>query len=185
MPEPLRSTNNVLFSGRAPSLKFATIRYMTFQLPVQWFPQLYAFRIAGQYRASQLMELMSSMSSLEYVELYDLRSDNAEFWPMISFPQLKHLIINGQFVACLKVLSHTTVPPGCGLQMVRSDHREYITDEGLLATSRVFARYCETYFKVHIPTSIGLSIQQTSFDFCSSLTNRIDSRAWVCFSRHS
>ena len=32
VPEPLRSTNNVLFSGRAPSLKFATICYMNFQL---------------------------------------------------------------------------------------------------------------------------------------------------------
>jgi hypothetical protein len=165
VPEPLRSTNNVLFSGRAPSLKFATIRHMTFQLPAQWFSQLYAFRIAGQYRASQLMESMSSMSFLEYVQLSDLRSDDAEFWPTISLPQLKHLIIDGQFAACLKVVSHTIVPPGCGLQILRADRREYITDADLLAASQVLARYCETYFKVHIPTTIRLSIHRTVFDF--------------------
>ena len=167
VPEPLRSTTNVLFSGRAPLLKFATIRRMTFQLPAQWFSQLYAFRIAGQYRASQLMESMSSMSFLEYVELFDLRSDDAEFWPTISFPQLKHLVIDGQFAACLKVLSHTTVPPGCGLQILRADRQEYITDADLLAASQVLARYCETYFKVHIPTSIRLSIYRAVFDFCN------------------
>lgn len=166
VPEPLRS-NNILFSGRAPSLKFVTIRYMNFQLPTQWFSQLYAFRIAGQYRASQLMQSMSSMSFLEYLELYDLRSDNAEFWPTISLPRLKDLIINSQFAACLKVLSHTTVPPGCGLQIVRPDRREYITDADLLAASQVLSPYCETYFKIHFPTSIRLSIQRTSFYFCN------------------
>jgi len=138
---------------------------MNFQLPAQWFSQLYAFRIAGQYRASQLMESMSSMSLLEYVELYDLCSDNSGFWQTISLPQLKQLIINGQFPACLKALSHMTVPPGCGLQIFGPEDQDYITDADILTASQVLARYCEAYFKVHIPTSIRLSITWTSFVF--------------------
>ena len=119
------------------------------------------------------MESMSSMSLLEYVELYDLRSDNSGLWQTISLPRLKYLIINGQFEACLKVLSHTTVPPGCGLQIVRPDPQDYITDADILTASQVLAPYCEAYFKVHTPTSIRLSINWTSFAF-STISGDID-----------
>ncbi|KIM42073.1 hypothetical protein M413DRAFT_410679 [Hebeloma cylindrosporum] len=168
VPEPLRSTHNVLFSGRAPSLKFVTIRHMNFQLPAQWFPQLYTFQRLGQCRTSQLMESMSSMPFLEYLELFELGSDDAEFGRTISLPRLKLLVISGQFAACLRVLSHLTVSPGCGLEIDWSNHREdTITDADLFAASQVLTQYCKSYFKVHIPTSIKMSIRWTFFDFCN------------------
>ena len=90
-PNPLQSTTNVLFSGRAPSLRSVNIRHMDFQLPAPWLSQLSELRLAGRFAPDIIMESLSAMPFLEGLEIcssHDAGNTHPQ-WPNIILPRLK------------------------------------------------------------------------------------------------
>jgi hypothetical protein len=166
LPNPLRSTTNVLFSGRAPSLRSVTIRHMDFQFPAPWLSQLSELRLAGRFAPEIIMTSLSAMPLLEMLEISNSHSAGNPHtqWPNIILPRLKCLITRGPLGACLMLLDHIILPPGCGLDF---GSHIFVADQDLdLSTAlRVFSRYCKGYFKIHNPSSIQLLLGPTSFGF--------------------
>jgi hypothetical protein len=165
-PNPLRSTTNVLFSGRAPSLRSVTIRHMDFHLPAPWLSQLSELHLAGRFVPDIIMESLSAMPFLEVLEISNSHDAGKPHprWPNITLPRLKCLAMKGPLGACLMLLDHIILPPGCGL-----DFRCHIffagQDLDLSTALRVLSRYCKGYFKTHNPSSIQLLLARTSFGF--------------------
>ena len=85
-------------------------------------------------------------------------------WPNIILPRLKCLTARGPLGACLMLLDHIILPPGCGINF---GSHIFVADQDLdLSTAlRVLSRYYEGYFKTHNPSSIQLLLGPTSFGF--------------------
>ena len=186
LPEPLRSTNNILFSGQAPSLRSVNIHRMNFQLPTQWFSaesQLSTLCISGQSAPCQLqvVESLSALPFLEILEIYGFHFRNLpDKGPKVNLPRLKHLITSGDLRACLILLDRIIPPPGCGLTL-SNDESEPITDEDLSTASRLLSRYCESYFTTYIPQFIQLTLAPYLFSFGDSFEADIPSfKAAIC-----
>lgn len=164
-PEPLRSTTNILFSDRAPSLRSLGIYCLDFQLPAPWFSQLSTLYLEGHFEPDGLMESLSAMPLLEILDIFNThRGHPKSRWPTIFRPHLKALAMTGCLAASLMVLDHIMPPPGCGLDFSNC-HSLIATEPDLTTISRVLPRYCEGYFKKYDPHAIELTLGSTQFIF--------------------
>ncbi|KIM40913.1 hypothetical protein M413DRAFT_445685 [Hebeloma cylindrosporum] len=171
-PSNLLSSDLVLFSGQAPSLREFFTRGVAMNFPAPWLSQLHRFSLSSPI--TDINELLNAMKEMSDVEYVSLRTGLGNIHPKgpspnlphITLPRLKELIVANDIGTCLTLVECIAPPPGSILSSLAIDAFQYdLTTEMWEQLLPSISNYFQNCFSSHQARRLSVNVSVLSLYF--------------------